>query len=207
MPTGAGVGAGPFHSQSNEAWFFHVPGLKIVYPSNPADAKGLLMAAIQDPNPVMYFEHKVLYRSISGEVDVAPYVVEIGKASITQRGDDLSVITYGAGVHWALEYAKQHPELSIEILDLRSLMPLDYQAIEQTVKKTNRVLVLHEDNLTGGIGAEIAAWISEHCFQYLDAPVMRCASLDTPIPFSLELEQQYLAKARLDEMISRLLNF
>jgi 2-oxoisovalerate dehydrogenase E1 component len=207
MPTGAGVGAGPFHSQSNEAWFFHVPGLKIVYPSNPADAKGLLMAAIQDPNPVMYFEHKVLYRSISGEVDVAPYVVEIGKASITQRGDDLSVITYGAGVHWALEYVKQHPELSIEILDLRSLMPLDYQAIEQTVKKTNRVLVLHEDNLTGGIGAEIAAWISEHCFQYLDAPVMRCASLDTPIPFSLELEQQYLAKARLDEMISRLLNF
>jgi 2-oxoisovalerate dehydrogenase E1 component len=155
----------------------------------------------------MYFEHKVLYRSISGEVDVAPYVVEIGKASITQRGDDLSVITYGAGVHWALEYAKHHPELSIEILDLRSLIPLDYQAIEQTVKKTNRVLVLHEDNLTGGIGAEIAAWISEYCFQYLDAPVMRCGSLDTPIPFSPELEQQYLAKARLDEMISRILNY
>jgi 2-oxoisovalerate dehydrogenase E1 component len=207
MPTGAGVGAGPFHSQSNEAWFFHVPGLKIVYPSNPADAKGLLMAAIQDPNPVMYFEHKVLYRSISGEVDAAPYVVEIGKASLTQRGDDLSVITYGAGVHWALEYAKQHPELSIEILDLRSLMPLDYDAIEQTVRKTNRVLVLHEDNLTGGIGAEIAAWISEHCFQYLDAPVMRCASLDTPIPFSPELEQQYLAKSRLHDAMQKLLNY
>jgi 2-oxoisovalerate dehydrogenase E1 component len=207
MPTGAGVGAGPFHSQSNEAWFFHVPGLKIVYPSNPADAKGLLMAAIQDPNPVMYFEHKVLYRSISGEVDSRPYVVEIGKASLTQRGDDVSVITYGAGVHWTLEYAKQHPELSIEILDLRSLMPLDYDAIEQTVRKTNRVLVLHEDNLTGGIGAEIAAWISEHSFQYLDAPVMRCASLDTPIPFSPELEQQYLAKSRLHDALQKLLNY
>jgi 2-oxoisovalerate dehydrogenase E1 component len=207
MPTGAGVGAGPFHSQSNEAWFFHVPGLKIVYPSNPADAKGLLMAAIQDPNPVMYFEHKVLYRSISGEVDSRPYVVEIGKASLTQRGDDVSLITYGAGVHWALEYAKQHPELSIEILDLRSLMPLDYDAIEQTVRKTNRVLVLHEDNLTGGIGAEITAWISEHCFQYLDAPVMRCASLDTPIPFSPELEQQYLAKSRLHDAMQKLLNY
>jgi 2-oxoisovalerate dehydrogenase E1 component len=207
MPTGAGVGAGPFHSQSNEAWFFHVPGLKIVYPSNPADAKGLLMAAIQDPNPVMYFEHKVLYRSISGEVDAAPYVIEIGKASLTQRGDDVSLITYGAGVHWALEYAKQHPELSIEILDLRSLMPLDYDAIEQTVRKTNRVLVLHEDNLTGGIGAEITAWISEHCFQYLDAPVMRCASLDTPIPFSPELEQQYLAKSRLHDALQKLLNY
>ncbi|MEY3059399.1 MAG: hypothetical protein RL000_751 [Bacteroidota bacterium] len=207
MPTGAGVGAGPFHSQSNEAWFFHVPGLKIVYPSNPADAKGLLMAAIQDPNPVMYFEHKVLYRSISGEVDTSPYVVEIGKASLTQQGDDVSVITYGAGVHWALEYAKQHPELSIEILDLRSLMPLDYQAIEQTVRKTNRVLVLHEDNLTGGIGAEITAWISEHCFQYLDAPVMRCASLDTPIPFSPELEQQYLAKSRLHDAMQKLMNY
>ena len=207
MPTGAGVGAGPFHSQSNEAWFFHVPGLKIVYPSNPADAKGLLMAAIQDPNPVMYFEHKVLYRSISGDVNPSPYAIEIGKAALTQQGDDFSVITYGAGVHWALDYAKQHPELSIEILDLRSLMPLDYTAIQQTVKKTNRVLVVHEDNLTGGIGAEIAAWISEHCFQYLDAPVMRCASLDTPIPFSPELEQQYLAKARLHDTIQHLLNY
>ena len=207
MPTGAGVGAGPFHSQSNEAWFFHVPGLKIVYPSNPADAKGLLMAAINDPNPVMYFEHKVLYRSVSGEVDTAPYTIEIGKAAITQQGDDISVITYGAGVHWALTYANQHPEISMEILDLRSLMPLDYAAIEKTVRKTNRVLVLHEDNLTGGIGAEIAAWISEHCFQYLDAPVMRCASLDTPIPFSPELEQHYLAKARLAAMIKQLINY
>lgn len=207
MPTGAGVGAGPFHSQSNEAWFFHVPGLKIVYPSNPVDAKGLLMAAINDPNPVMYFEHKVLYRSVSGEVNTAPYTIEIGKAAITQQGDDISVITYGAGVHWALAYANQHSETSIEILDLRSLMPLDYDAIEKTVRKTNRVLVLHEDNLTGGIGAEIAAWISEHCFQYLDAPVMRCASLDTPIPFSPELEQQYLAKSRLEGIIQYLINY
>lgn len=207
MPTGAGVGAGPFHSQSNEAWFFHVPGLKIVYPSNPADAKGLLMAAINDPNPVMYFEHKVLYRSIAGEVNTEPYTIEIGKAAVTQKGDDFSVITYGAGVHWALAYANQHPEISMEILDLRSLMPLDYGAIEKTVRKTNRVLVLHEDNLTGGIGAEIAAWISEHCFQYLDAPVMRCASLDTPIPFSPELEQQYLAKARLADAIEKLLQY
>lgn len=207
MPTGAGVGAGPFHSQSNEAWFFHVPGLKIVYPSNPSDAKGLLMAAINDPNPVLYFEHKALYRSISGRVDPAPYEVEIGKASLVQSGDDISIITYGAGVHWALEYATQHPELSIELLDLRSLAPLDLPAIEQTVRKTNRVLVLHEDNLTGGIGAEIAAWISENCFAALDAPVMRCASLDTPIPFSPELEQQYLAKSRLHTAVQRLISF
>lgn len=207
MPTGAGVGAGPFHSQSNEAWFFHVPGLKIVYPSNPADAKGLLMAAIHDPNPVLYFEHKALYRSISGPVDPAPYEVPIGKAARVQSGDDFSIITYGAGVHWSLDYAAQHPELSIEILDLRSLAPLDYAAIEQTVRATNRVLILHEDNLTGGIGAEIAAWISEHCFAILDAPVMRCASMDTPIPFSPELEQQYLASSRLHESVQRLISF
>ena len=207
MPTGAGVGAGPFHSQSNEAWFFHVPGLKIVYPSTPADAKGLLMAAIQDPNPVMFFEHKALYRSVSGNVDASPYEVEIGKAKIIRYGEDMSIITYGAGVHWAKEYLEAHPEISIEILDLRSLAPLDYDAIRETIAKTNKVLILHEDNLTGGIGAEISAWISEHCFQSLDAPVMRCASLDTPIPFSKELEEQYLAKSRLDEMIQKLMRF
>ena len=207
MPTGAGVGAGPFHSQSNEAWFFHVPGLKIVYPSNASDAKGLLMAAINDPNPVMYFEHKALYRSISGVVDVEPFEVEIGKARTVRYGEDMSIITYGAGVHWALECREQHEDISIEIVDLRTLLPLDFDAIRETVKKTNRVLVLHEDNLTGGIGAEIAAWISEHCFQYLDAPVMRCASLDTPIPFAPELENQYLAKSRLDESIQKLLEF
>jgi 2-oxoisovalerate dehydrogenase E1 component len=207
MPTGAGVGAGPFHSQSNEAWFFHVPGLKIVYPSNPSDAKGLLMAAINDPNPVLYFEHKALYRSTSGMVDAAPFEVEIGKAAVVQTGEDMSIVTYGAGVHWAVEYAKSHPEISIEVVDLRSLLPMDFAAIKNTVVKTNRLLVLHEDNLTGGIGAEIAAWVSENCFKYLDAPVMRCASLDTPIPFSLELEQQFLAKARLHDAVQRLLAY
>jgi 2-oxoisovalerate dehydrogenase E1 component len=207
MPTGAGVGAGPFHSQSNEAWFFHVPGLKIVYPSNPSDAKGLLMAAINDPNPVMYFEHKALYRSTSGLVEAEPFEVEIGKARTVRYGEDMSIITYGAGVHWATEYREKHEESSIEIIDLRTLMPLDFDAIKHTVMKTNRVLVLHEDNLTGGIGAEISAWISEHCFQYLDAPVMRCASLDTPIPFAPELENQYLAKSRLEESIEKLLSY
>jgi 2-oxoisovalerate dehydrogenase E1 component len=207
MPTGAGVGAGPFHSQSNEAWFFHVPGLKIVYPSNPSDAKGLLMAAINDPNPVLYFEHKALYRSVSGLVEAEPFEVEIGKARTVRYGEDMSIITYGAGVHWATEYIEKHEESSIEIIDLRTLMPLDFEAIKSTVVKTNRVLVLHEDNLTGGIGAEISAWISEHCFQYLDAPVMRCASLDTPIPFAPELENQYLAKSRLEESIEKLLSF
>jgi 2-oxoisovalerate dehydrogenase E1 component len=207
MPTGAGVGAGPFHSQSNEAWFFHVPGLKIVYPSNPSDAKGLLMAAINDPNPVMYFEHKALYRSISGLVEAEPFEVEIGKARTIRYGEDMSIITYGAGVHWATAYREKHEESSIEIIDLRTLTPLDFDAIKHTVMKTNRVLVLHEDNLTGGIGAEISAWISEHCFQYLDAPVMRCASLDTPIPFAPELENQYLAKSRLEESIERLLSY
>ncbi len=207
MPTGAGVGAGPFHSQSNEAWFFHVPGLKIVYPSTPSDAKGLLMAAINDPNPVMYFEHKALYRSISGIVEPEPYEVPIGKAKRVRDGKDISIITYGAGVHWAIDYADRHKEISIDIIDLRSLLPLDLDTISTTVAKTNRVLILHEDNLIGGIGAEIAAWISEHCFTSLDAPVMRCASLDTPIPFSIELEQQYLAKSRLDQVIDKLLKF
>jgi 2-oxoisovalerate dehydrogenase E1 component len=207
MPTGAGVGAGPFHSQSNESWFFHVPGLKIVYPSNPADAKGLLMSAINEPNPVMYFEHKALYRSITGIVEPEPFEIPIGKAKKLRDGNDISIITYGAGVHWATAYADEHKELSIEIIDLRTLMPLDFDMIRATVVKTSRVLILHEDNLTGGIGAEIAAWISEHCFKELDAPVMRCASIDTPIPFSLELEQQFLAKSRLSSCIEQLVNF
>lgn len=207
MPTGAGVGAGPFHSQSNEAWFAHVPGLKIVYPSNPYDAKGLLIAAINDPNPVMYFEHKALYRSVTGKLPGEYYEVEIGKAKLVQDGEDLSIITYGAGVHWAVEFAEQHPQHSIAILDLRSLVPLDYESIRAIVQKTNKVLVLHEDNLFGGIGAEITAWITEHCFQYLDAPVMRCASLDTPIPFNIELEKNYLAKSRLAKTMQQLLNY
>jgi 2-oxoisovalerate dehydrogenase E1 component len=204
MPTGGGVGAGPFHSQSNEAWFTHVPGLKVVYPSTPHDAKGLLIAAINDPNPVMFFEHKALYRSISGPVPEEYYEVEIGKANVVREGDDISVITYGAGVHWATEYQEQNPQTSLHILDLRSLLPLDYAAISSAVAKTGKVLLLHEDNLMGGIGGEISAWISEHCFELLDAPVMRCASMDTPIPFNIELEKQFMAKSKIAEFIEKL---
>ncbi len=207
LPTGAGVGAGPFHSQSNEAWFVHTPGLKVVYPSTPEDAKGLLLAALADPNPVLFFEHKALYRSISGEVPQHYYTIPIGKARPVQEGTDFSIITYGAGVHWALEYAGQHPELSIDILDLRSLLPLDYEAIQSSVKRTGKVLILHEDTLTGGIGGEISAWIAEHCFEWLDAPVMRCASLDTPVPFNIELEKRFLAKSRLATTVDRLLGY
>jgi 2-oxoisovalerate dehydrogenase E1 component len=207
MPTGAGVGAGPFHSQSNEAWFTHVPGLKVVYPSNPADAKGLLIAALLDPNPVLFFEHKALYRKIEAEVPDAYYQLPIGKAQFVSRGTDATIITYGMGVIWANTYQEQHPEISLTIVDLRSLAPLDDDAIAEAVSTTNKVLVLHEDNLTGGIGADIAAWIGEHCFQQLDAPVMRCASLDTPIPFNMELEKQYLANARLEETMQKLLAY
>lgn len=207
MPTGAGVGAGPFHSQSNEAWFTHVPGLKVVYPSTPAEAKGLLIAAIEDPNPVLFFEHKALYRSISGKVPEEYYRIEIGRARTVLAGDEISILTYGSGVHWAKEYAEKNTMHSIEIVDLRSLLPLDYEAIRATVRKTGKVLVLHEDTLTGGIGGEIAAWIAEHCFELLDAPVMRCGSLDTPVPFNIELEKNFLAKARLAESIENLLSY
>ena len=207
MPTGAGVGAGPFHSQSNEAWFVHTPGLKVVYPSTPMDAKGLLIAAINDPNPVLFFEHKALYRSVSGRVPAEYYEIEIGKARHVRDGDEISIITYGAGVHWAEDYAAEHPEISIDILDLRTLLPLDYLAIREAVARTGRVLLLHEDSLTGGIGGEIAAWIAEHCFGLLDAPITRCASLDTAIPFSIELENNFLAKSRLDECVQGLLNY
>jgi 2-oxoisovalerate dehydrogenase E1 component len=175
-----------------------------VYPSTPADAKGLLIAAINDPNPVLFFEHKALYRSVNGKVPEDYYAVEIGKASVVQQGEDLSIITYGAGVHWAMDYAGAHPDLSIDILDLRTLLPLDYEAIAAAVKRTGKVLVLHEDTLTGGIGGEIAAWIAENCFHYLDAPVMRCASLDTPVPFNLELEKNFLAKSRLHAAVQKL---
>ncbi|MDO3643910.1 dehydrogenase E1 component subunit alpha/beta [Mucilaginibacter sp. L3T2-6] len=207
MPAGAGTGAGPFHSQSNEAWFTKTPGLKVVYPAFPADAKGLLMAAIDNPNPVIYFEHKYLYRSISGEVPDGDYYVEIGKANTIQKGTDASIITYGLGVHWAMEYAAKHADKSIEIIDLRSLQPWDKEAVEASAKKTGRVLVLHEDTLTNGFGSEIAAHIGEQCFKYLDAPVMRCASLDTAIPMSKALEEQFLAKARLEETMERLLKY
>ncbi len=207
MPTGGGVGAGPFHSQSNEAWFVHTPGLKVVYPSTPEDAKGLLIAAINDPNPVLYFEHKALYRSISGPVPEAYFETEIGKARIVDEGDDITIITYGAGVHWAMDYAKNHRDISIYILDLRTLLPLDYAAIGTAVAATGKVLLLHEDTLTGGIGGEVAAWIAEHCFSYLDAPVMRCASLDTPIPFNLELEKNFMAYSRLDDYVQKLIHY
>ncbi|MBP6732177.1 MAG: alpha-ketoacid dehydrogenase subunit beta, partial [Chitinophagales bacterium] len=211
MPTGAGVGGGPFHSQSNEAWFFHVPGLKIVYPSSPYDAKGLLCAAIQDPNPVMYFEHKALYRAIEGEVPDDYYTLEIGKANLVSEGDDVSIITYGAGVHWALEQMRNAENgmqnVTADIVDLRTLLPFDKEAIETTVKKTGKVLILHEDTLIGGIGAEISAYINEHLFQYLDAPVMRVASLDTPVPFALSLEKNFLAKARLKDKLKELLAY
>lgn len=207
MPTGGGVGAGPFHSQSNEAWFVHTPGLKVVYPSSPEDAKGLLIAAINDPNPVMFFEHKGLYRSITGNVPEEYYEIEIGKAKVVRKGDDISIITYGAGVHWAIEYAEKNQDISIEILDLRTLLPLDDTAIKETVKSTGKILILHEDTLVGGIGGEISAWINENCFEWLDAPVMRCASLDTPIPFNIALEQNFMAKARLDDYVQKLIRY
>jgi 2-oxoisovalerate dehydrogenase E1 component len=209
MPTGAGVGAGPFHSQSNEAWFVHTPGLKVVYPSSSYDAKGLLCAAIEDPNPVMYFEHKALYRSVEGEVPEDYYTIEIGKAKTVLEGTDFSIITYGAGVHWAVEAVKalSSGEGLGEVIDLRTLLPFDKEAIAATVKKTGKVLILHEDTLVGGIGGEISAYINEHLFEYLDAPVIRCASLDTPVPFALSLEKNFLAKARLSESIEKLIKY
>lgn len=207
MPTGAGVGAGPFHSQSNEAWFTHVAGLKVVYPSNPTDAKGLLIAALAEPNPILYFEHKALYRSIEEEIPDAMYQIEIGKAHVVQIGTDATIITYGMGVHWAKTYQQAHADQSIYIVDLRTLSPLDYTAIKTAVEATGKLMILHEDNLTGGIGGEISAWVAEHCFEHLDAPIMRCASLDTPIPFNKTLEKQFLANDRLDEMMQKLLSY
>ncbi|MBS1684602.1 MAG: dehydrogenase E1 component subunit alpha/beta [Bacteroidetes bacterium] len=208
MPTGAGVGAGPFHSQSNEAWFTHVPGLKVVYPSNPVDAKGLLCEAINDPNPVMFFEHKFLYRNaeIESEVPDAYYTTPIGKAVLAAEGDDVSIITYGLGVLWAKEAVKELG-LSADIVDLRTLLPYDKDAIETSVRKSGKAIVLHEDTLVGGIGGEIAAYISEHLFTSLDAPVMRVASLDTPVPFALSLERNFLPKERFKAKLSELANY
>lgn len=207
MPTGAGTAAGPFHSQSNEAWFVHTPGLKVVYPSNPHDAKGLLLAAFEDPNPVIFFEHKFLYRSLKGQVPDSYFTVEIGKAATVQSGTDLTILTYGLGVHWALEAAAKRPDVSIEILDLRTLLPLDLEAIITAASKTGRVLVLHEDTITGGIGGELVALVNEHCFEELDAPVLRVASLDTPVPFAADLEQQFLAQSRLLKVMDQLLAY
>ena len=207
MPTGAGTAAGPFHSQSNEAWFFHTPGLKIVYPATPYDAKGLLCAALEDPNPYLYFEHKFLYRSLSEAIPDEYYTVEVGKARLVKAGTDLSIITYGMGVHWATEILAEMPEISADIVDLRTLLPWDQEAVAATVEKSGRVIILHEDTLTGGIGAEISAWINEHCFRHLDAPVKRVASLDTPIPFAPTLEKNFLAKGRLRPAIEEIMRF
>ncbi len=207
MPTGAGVGAGPFHSQSNEAWFFHTPGLKIVYPSTPYYAKGLLISAIEDPNPYLFFEHKYLYRSINEEVPTDYYNIEVGKGRIAKEGTEVSIITYGMGVHWALDLANQMDEGTVEVVDMYSLLPWDKEIVEKSVTKTGKVLILHEDTLTGGIGAEWAAWISEHCFEKLDAPVMRVASLDTPVPFAKNLEENFLPKARLKGKLAELIAY
>jgi len=207
MPTGAGTAAGPFHSQSNEAWFFHTPGLKIVYPSSVYDAKGLLNAAIEDPNPVMVFEHKYLYRSLKEEIPNDYYTVEIGKAKTVSEGTDLTIITYGLGVHWAMELAEKRKDISIEILDLRTLLPLDTEAIYAAARKTGKVIVLHEDCMTGGIGGELVALINENCFTSLDAPVKRVASLDTPVPFAVPLEKQFLPVDRLSEALDEIMKY
>lgn len=207
MPTGAAVASGPFHSQSNEAWFFKTPGLKIAYPAFPSDAKGLLLTAFEDPNPVMFFEHKALYRSITEDVPDDYYTIPFGKAKLLKEGNDLTVVTYGLGVHWALEVLNEHPEIEADLIDLRTLAPLDTEAIYNSVKKTGRVIVLHEDTLTGGIGGELAALITENCFEHLDAPVMREGSLDTPVPMNADLELNFLPKERFKEKLKMLYEY
>ncbi|WP_317898169.1 alpha-ketoacid dehydrogenase subunit alpha/beta [Aurantibacillus circumpalustris] len=204
MPTGAAVAAGPFHSQSNEAWFFKTPGLKIAYPAFPSDAKGLLLTAFDDPNPVMYFEHKALYRSIAEDVPDGYYTIPFGKAKLLKEGNDLTIVTYGLGVHWALEALTENNDMSADLLDLRTLAPLDIEAVYASVKKTGKVIVMHEDTLTGGIAGEIASLISENCFDYLDAPVMREGSLDTPVPMNVDLEHNFLPKERFKEKLLKL---
>jgi 2-oxoisovalerate dehydrogenase E1 component len=204
MPCGAGVGAGPFHSQTNEAWFTKTPGLKVVYPSSPEDAKGLLAASIEDPNPVLFFEHKALYRSIRGEVTEEYFTIELGKAKVLREGEKITLITYGAAVHWALEVLEHHQHLSVEVIDLRTLAPLDEEAIFKSVKKTGKVIILQEDSLFGGIASDISALISEHCFEYLDAPIKRVGSMSTPIPFAKSLEDQYLAKSKFENALKTL---
>ena len=206
MPTGGGAAAGPFHSQSNEAWFFHIPGLKIVYPSSPSDAKGLLLASFEDPNPVLFFEHKGLYRSIREDVHTQEYTIDIGKAKTLLKGEDITFISYGLGVHWCQEVIN-YLEINATLIDLRTLVPLDKDCIKKGVKATGKVIIVHEDTEQGGIGGEIAAWIGEHCFTYLDAPVMRVCSLDTPIPFNENLEHNFMAKSRLKDKVTQLINW
>jgi len=207
MPTGGGVGAGPYHSQSTEAWFFHVPGLKIAYPSTPADAKGLLRMAVEDPNPVLFFEHKFLYRSLSGNVPEEDYTIEFGKARTVREGSEATIITYGVGVQWAEKILDANPDLSVELIDLRTLLPWDVEAVTASVRKTGKALVLHEDTMTGGIGGEISAKIHELCFEQLDAPVARTAGLDTAYPFAADLERQFMADDRLEADLKKLLDY
>jgi 2-oxoisovalerate dehydrogenase E1 component len=207
MPTGAAVAAGPFHSQSNEAWFFKTPGLKIAYPAFPSDAKGLLITAFEDPNPVMFFEHKALYRSITEDVPDDYYTIPFGKAKLIREGNDLTIVSYGLGVHWAIEALNENQDISADLIDLRTLAPLDTEAIYESVRKTGRVIVLHEDTITGGIGGEIASLITENCFEYLDAPVMREGSLDTPVPMNADLEANFLPKERFKEKLLKLANY
>lgn len=207
MPCGAGVGAGPFHSQTNEAWFTHTPGLKVVYPAFPYDAKGLLASSIEDPNPVMFFEHKALYRSIRQDVPTDYYTLPLGKASLLKEGNDVTIITYGAGVHWALETLEHNPEINADLIDLRTLIPLDTEAIYKSVKKTGKVIILQEDAMFGGIASDISALIMENCFEYLDAPVKRVASLETPIPFAANLEAGYLPKEKFKEILLDLMSY
>jgi len=207
MPCGAGVGAGPFHSQTNEAWFTHTPGLKVVYPAFPYDAKGLLATAIEDPNPVLFFEHKALYRSIRQEVPTDYYTLPIGKAALLKEGQDVTIVTYGAGVHWALETLEEMEEVSADLLDLRTLSPLDTEAIFTSVKKTGKLIILQEDSMFGGMASDISALVSETCFQYLDAPIKRVASLETPIPFAANLEEAYLPNKRFKHDLADLLAY
>ncbi len=207
MPCGGGVGAGPFHSQTNEAWFTKTPGLKVVYPAFPQDAKGLLASAINDPNPVLFFEHKGLYRSIYQEVSEGYYTTEIGKAAILKEGNDMTIISYGAAIHWVLKSLESLPDISADVIDLRTLQPLDVETIYKSVKKTGKVIVVQEDSMFGGIASDVSALINENCFEYLDAPVKRVASLETPIPFQSDLEQQYLGKSTLTKAIQDLQNY
>ncbi len=206
MPTGGNVGAGPFHSQSTESWFVHTPGLKILYPSNAYDAKGLLLAGLEEPNPVMFFEHKYLYRTNEEVVPEEPFVVPIGKAKLVREGRRASVITYGLGVIWAISTSEEI-DADIDVIDLRTLSPLDYDTIGESIQKTGRALILHEATLTGGFGGEIAAYVAEHFFEYLDAPILRCASLDTPVPFAKSLEELFLPADRFKQQLNELLSY
>ena len=207
MPCGGGTQAGPFHSQTNEAWFTKTPGLKVVYPAFPYDVKGLLNTAINDPNPVMFFEHKQLYRSVYQDVPKDYYTIPFGKASLIKEGNKVTIISFGAGIHWALDCLNKFPEISADLLDLRTLQPLDTEAILASVKKTGKCIILQEDTLFGGVSSDISAFIMENCFEFLDAPVKRIGSLESPIPFVKSLEDQYLPKARFEETLQELIAY